>query len=108
MLDALKEQPHDAGLREELRQNLTALKSDADLVADATLGEQTKAMLTALDAGTEVTPQIEQVMASFKPESDAALQPSAETLQLSQASNEEIDAELWEFSSKKRTKFWRR
>ena len=94
LLDALKEQPDDAGLREELRQNLTALKSDADLVADATLGEQTKAMLTALDAGTEVTPQIEQVMASFKPESDAALQPSAETLQLSQASNEEIDAEL--------------
>ena len=94
LLSALKEQPEDAGLREEIRQNLATLKNDADLVADAALGEQTKAILTALDGGAEAAPQLEQAMAMLKPEPDGALQPSKETLQLSQASREEIDAEL--------------
>ena len=94
LLSALKEQPEDAGLREEIRQNLETLKNDADLVADTTLGEQTKAILTALDGGVETAPQLEQAMAMLRPESDSALQPSQETLQLSQASSEEIDAEL--------------
>ncbi len=94
LLNALKEQPEDAGLREEIRQNLETLKNDADLVADTALGEQTKAILTALDGGVETAPQLEQAMAMLKPESDGALLPSQETLQLSQASSEEIDAEL--------------
>lgn len=34
LLSALKGQPEDAGLREEIRQNLETLKNDADLVAD--------------------------------------------------------------------------
>ncbi|MDR3221014.1 MAG: Hpt domain-containing protein, partial [Candidatus Accumulibacter sp.] len=96
LLAALKEQPEDAGLREELRQNLTTLKSDADLVADAKLGEQAKAMLNVLASGADVAPQIEQAMAALKPEAVETSQPSRETLQLSQASNEEIDAELLE------------
>ena len=94
LLGALKEQPQDAGLREEIRQNLQTLKNDADLVADAKLGEQTKAMLSALESGADVAPQIEQVMAVLQPEPAQALQPSQETLQLSQASTEELDAEL--------------
>ena len=51
LLSALKEQPQDEGLREELRQNLVTLKNDADLVADSALGEQTKAILSVLDGG---------------------------------------------------------
>ncbi len=94
MLSALKEQPEDRGLREEIRQNLETLKNDADLVADTALGEQTKAILTALDGGVETTPQLEQAMSMFKPESEGQLIPSQEVLQLSQASTEEIDAEL--------------
>ena len=94
LLSALKEQPEDAGLREEIRQNLETLKNDADLVADTVLGEQTKAILTALDGGVEAAPQLEQAMAMLKPEQNGALQPSQETLHLSQASSEEIDAEL--------------
>ena len=93
LLEALIEQPHDHVLREEVRQNLTTLKKDADLVADAKLGEQTGAMLDALDAG-ESSPQINQVMATLKPQAAEAPPPSAATLQLAQASNEEIDAEL--------------
>jgi chemosensory pili system protein ChpA (sensor histidine kinase/response regulator) len=94
LLEALKDQPADAGLREEIRQNLETLKSDADLVADAKLGEQAKAMLHVLASGADVAPQIERVMAALKPESAEAAPPSQETLQLSQASSEEIDAEL--------------
>lgn len=93
LLGALKEQPHDDALRTELRQNLSALQKDADLVADATLGAQTKAMLNALDAGQTSAPEIDQAMASLQPVATAPA-PSAETLQLSQASREEIDAEL--------------
>ncbi|MDR2614085.1 MAG: Hpt domain-containing protein [Candidatus Accumulibacter sp.] len=92
LLEALKEQPEDAGLREEIRQNLKTLKSDADLVADTKLGEQAKAMLNVLASDTDVAPRIKQAMAVLKPE---AAPPSRETLQLSQASSEEIDAELF-------------
>ncbi|MDR3298831.1 MAG: Hpt domain-containing protein [Candidatus Accumulibacter sp.] len=94
LLEALKEQPEDAGLREEIRHNLTTLKSDADLLADTQLGEQAKAMLNVLASGENVAPRIEQALAALKPETVEAAQPSRETLQLSQASNEEIDAEL--------------
>lgn len=48
LLGALKEQPDQPGLREEIKNNLSALKKDADLVADRALGEQTKAMLSML------------------------------------------------------------
>jgi chemosensory pili system protein ChpA (sensor histidine kinase/response regulator) len=94
LLEALKEQPEDAGLREEIRQNLKTLKSNADLLADAQLGEHAKAMLNVLASGEDAAPRIEQAMAALKPETVEALQPSRETLQLSQASNEEIDTEL--------------
>ena len=94
LLEALKEQQGDVGLREEVKNNLLALKSNAELVADATLGEQTKAMLSALETGVSELPQIDQMMATLKPETPEELQPSAETVQLSQSSTEEIDAEL--------------
>jgi chemosensory pili system protein ChpA (sensor histidine kinase/response regulator) len=96
LLGALREQPNDAGLRAEIKQSLVALKDDADLVADSALGAQTKAMLTALETGEDATPQIDQVMAALKPQTEEPLVVSAETLQLSQSSNEDIDAELLE------------
>ena len=91
LLEALRDQPADTGLREELRQNLQSLTSDADLVADEHLGEQTRSMLDVLASGADVAPQIEQTLSAIKPEGGEA---SPETLQLSQASTEEIDAEL--------------
>ncbi|GHU04367.1 hypothetical protein FACS1894158_04520 [Betaproteobacteria bacterium] len=94
LLEALKEQPEDTGLREEVRQNLETLKRDADLVADSKLGEQAKTMLSALASGSDVAPQIDQAMAALKPEIPEASPSSQETLRLSRASNEEIDAEL--------------
>ena len=94
LLGALMAQPDDAGLREEVKQNLTALQSDADLLADAQLGAQAKAMLSALASGEAAAPQIEQVMATLKPQGAETPLPSAQSLQLSQSSNEVIDAEL--------------
>jgi len=94
LLEALKEQPSDAGLREELKQNLAALQKDADLVADKELGQQAKAVLSALEAGGESAPQIDEAIASMKSQAPETPLPSAATIQLSQASTEEIDAEL--------------
>ncbi len=96
LLGALLEQPEDAGLREELRQNLTALKDDAELVADATLSRQADAALTALDEGQTAAPKIQEAIASLQTPGEKTPQPSEATLQLSQASAEEIDAELLE------------
>ena len=92
LLGALKQQPDHPGLREEIKSNLSALKKDADLVADSALGEQAKAMLSMLATGEDAAPQIDRAMATLKPLE--ALEPSAQTIQLAQASSEEIDAEL--------------
>ena len=92
LLGALKQQPDHPGLREEIKSSLSALKKDADLVADSALGEQAKAMLSMLAAGEDAAPQIDRAMATLKPLE--ALEPSAQTIQLAQASSEEIDAEL--------------
>ena len=92
LLGALKAQPDHPGLREEIKNNLSALKKDADLVADRALGEQAKAMLSMLAADDGEAPQIDQAMAALKPAASA--EPSAQAVQLAQASSEEIDAEL--------------
>ncbi len=94
LLAALKEQPTDAGLLQEVQQNLAALQKDADLVADKTLGEQTKEVLSALAAGGDAAQRIDEAMATLKRQAPEAPPPSAATLQLSKASAEEVDAEL--------------
>ncbi|MBL8396832.1 MAG: Hpt domain-containing protein [Candidatus Accumulibacter sp.] len=91
LLAALKEQPTDASLRQEVQQNLASLQKDAGLIADKQLEQDTKDMLFALAAGSNAA-QIDQAMATLQP--PAAPQPSAATLQLAQASTEEVDAEL--------------
>ncbi|MBI4743033.1 MAG: Hpt domain-containing protein [Betaproteobacteria bacterium] len=97
LLEAIREQPDDSGLREELRQNLSALQKDADLVADKELVQQTRAVLSALESGGDRAARathIDAAIATLKPQTHDAPTPSAATLELSQASAEEIDAEL--------------
>ena len=94
LLMALKDQPTDAGLRQELKQNLETLKQDADLIADNALGQQAKAVLSALDSGSTSAPAIDEAIASLKPQKADAPTPSAQTMQLAQADEEELDAEL--------------
>ena len=94
LIGALKEQPDDSSLREELKNNLTALRNDADLVADTALVEQTRVILSALEAGDTAAPQLDEAMTSLKPQQADLPAPSAETIQLSQSSSEDVDAEL--------------
>ncbi|MBW7902059.1 MAG: Hpt domain-containing protein [Rhodocyclaceae bacterium] len=91
LLQALKDQPADEDLRRELKQNLETLRQDADLVADGELGRQAKAALSALDAGA---PALDAAFAGLGAHGAAAPAPSAETLQLALADEEDLDAEL--------------
>ncbi|MDR2678005.1 MAG: Hpt domain-containing protein, partial [Zoogloeaceae bacterium] len=98
VLEAVKSNPGDAESRSRLERHLLALQKDADLVADQTLLAQLKAALATLRAtGSEQAAQIAQVEEAlapaieFVPEPQA---PSAETLQLAQSSDDEVDAEL--------------
>ncbi|WP_205229631.1 Hpt domain-containing protein [Azospira oryzae] len=97
LMEALKEQPADANLRQELKQNLESLQKDADLVADKALGQQAKAALSALEAAPHLdaaAPALDAALAEIKPQVAAAPAPSAETIKLTQASEDELDAEL--------------
>src|SRR5664279_4116067 len=51
-------------------------------------------MLSALESGEFAQPHVEQAIAQLKPSAPELFRPSAETIQLSQASTEEVDAEL--------------
>ena len=93
LLAALKDQPTDAGLRQNLKHNLETLKQDADLVADSALGQQAKDVLSALDAGGD-SPAIDEAITRLSRQRAKAPAPSAETLHLAQADEEELDAEL--------------
>ena len=87
---AIKAAPDDSRLQDELKQNLQDIQKDADLVANRELGESAKAALAALQSGVEVN----AALSGFMPQAPEAPAPSAETLQLADASHEEIDAEL--------------
>lgn len=93
LLEALKEAPDDTQIRAELKQNLQSLQVDADLVDDHTLGETAKAALTALESGASEAPEL---MATLAPQVAETPTPSAETLKLVQASDEELEAEFLE------------
>ena len=88
LANALREAPQDARLQDELRQNLQSIQKDADLVANRELGDSAKAALAALQAGGEV----DTALSGLKQPTPQG--PSAETLQLADATHEAIDAEL--------------
>ncbi|MDR1368429.1 MAG: Hpt domain-containing protein, partial [Candidatus Accumulibacter sp.] len=95
LLGELKEKSGDSALEATLRENLDALQKDADLINDATLGEQLKSLKTILTQEGADASRIDAAMAIFRPPtSDPQVQASDETLELSHASDEKIDAEL--------------
>ncbi|WP_291994872.1 Hpt domain-containing protein [Candidatus Accumulibacter sp. ACC003] len=96
LLATFRAQADDAGLRQEVQHSLSALQKDADLVGDKALGEQSKRLLSALSEGDDVARQIDQTLAILKPQAPETPQPSAATIQLSQATTEEVDAEILE------------
>jgi chemosensory pili system protein ChpA (sensor histidine kinase/response regulator) len=100
LLDALQQQPDDHGARSELKQQLEAVKQDADLVADTQLSEHTATALSLLDkespAASAALSETVQAIASGGKAAAPAPPPSEETMRLLSASGEKLDAELLE------------
>lgn len=96
LLEAIKTRPEDPALRDDLQAHLQALQKDADLVADQALLAQAKAALSALAESKADQPQMQAVAEALAPigAQPEAPAPSEETLQLAQASTDELDAEL--------------
>ncbi len=99
LMDAIQQQPEDTAARAELRQQLVAVKHDAELVADAKLTEATAEALSLLDSETAVP--VDRLTEAIKgiavaPEAAPAPAPSAETIRLLEAGEEKLDAELLE------------
>jgi chemosensory pili system protein ChpA (sensor histidine kinase/response regulator) len=95
LLDQLQQQPHDAALKAELRQNLAAIQKDADLVANASLEKQAERALNLLESsGEELTSSLIDAIAGLAPAQPEIAPPSAETRRLIEASDAVIDAEL--------------
>lgn len=96
LAEALKDRPANEQLREELKQNLETIRQDASLVADAQLEQNAKAALAALETapGDQLAEQVAQAVSAVRREPAPVAAPSAETLRLAEAPNEEIDAEL--------------
>jgi chemosensory pili system protein ChpA (sensor histidine kinase/response regulator) len=92
LVGALREQPEDITLRGEIKQSLEMVRDNAQLVDDTALAEQARAAIVAIDSA-QPRVDIEEAVAHLAPV-EAPVAPSAETVRLAEASNEEIDAEL--------------
>ena len=92
LVGALREQPEDTALRGEIKQSLEMVRDNAQLVDDTALADQARAAIVAIDSA-QPRVDIEEAVAQLAPV-ETAVAPSAETVRLAEASNEEIDAEL--------------
>ncbi|MBC7207059.1 MAG: Hpt domain-containing protein, partial [Methyloversatilis sp.] len=93
LLDRLAHGDADERTRDELRQSLESIRQDAKLLADEKLEKRVTEALAALKAGDAAMAGAVQALADAPVES---LAPSADTVRLAEASQEEFDAELLE------------
>lgn len=93
LLDRLAHGDADERTRDELRQSLESIRQDAKLLADEKLEKRVTEALAALKAGDVAMAGAVQALAEAPVES---LAPSADTVRLAEASQEEFDAELLE------------
>ncbi len=93
LLDRLARGGADDSTRDELRQALETMRQDAKLLADEKLEKRVAEALAALKAGDTPVAEAVQALAESPAES---LAPSADTVRLAEASQEEFDAELLE------------
>ena len=83
--------------RNELRNQLSTLAQDADLIDDVTLKDRASRALSALDQAGEVpAATVGVALAELTAPKVAAVAPSAETARLIEASKEVVDRELLE------------
>jgi chemosensory pili system protein ChpA (sensor histidine kinase/response regulator) len=93
LLDRLAHGDADEHTRDELRQSLETIRQDAKLLADEKLEKRVTETLAALKAGDAAVADAVQALSEAPVES---LAPSADTVRLAEASQEEFDAELLE------------
>ncbi|MBU1237082.1 MAG: Hpt domain-containing protein [Gammaproteobacteria bacterium] len=93
LVGALRNQPTDDALRDEIRQSLEVVRDNAELVDDTTLMEQASAAIFALE-NEQPSLELAEAIAHLAPVEKPSAAPSAEAARLVEASSEEIDAEL--------------
>ncbi|HEY9193103.1 MAG TPA: Hpt domain-containing protein [Methyloversatilis sp.] len=97
LLDRLSHGEADERTRDELRQALETIRQDAKLLADEKLERRAAEALNALKAGeTAADAAIADAVQGFGKVEQESLAPSAETVRLAEASQEDFDAELLE------------
>ncbi len=93
LVGALRNQPTDDALRDEIRQSLEVVRDNAELVDDTALMEQASAAIVALE-NEQPSLELAEAIANLAPVEKPSAAPSAEAARLVEASSEEIDAEL--------------
>jgi len=97
LLDRLSHGGADEHTRDELRQALEKIRQDAKLLADEKLEQRASEALAALKAGEAVPDSaIADAVQGIGQAPLESLAPSADTVRLAEASQEEFDAELLE------------
>jgi chemosensory pili system protein ChpA (sensor histidine kinase/response regulator) len=97
LLDRLSHGGADERTRDELRQALETIRQDAKLLADEKLEQRASEALAALKAGEAVPDaDIADAVQGIGQTQLESLAPSADTVRLAEASQEEFDAELLE------------
>jgi chemosensory pili system protein ChpA (sensor histidine kinase/response regulator) len=95
LLDRLSHGGADAHTRDELRQAIETIRQDAKLLADEKLEQRATEALAALKAGEAIPDAaIADAVQGIGQASHESLAPSADTVRLAEASQEEFDAEL--------------
>jgi chemosensory pili system protein ChpA (sensor histidine kinase/response regulator) len=92
LVGALREQPKDELLRDEIKQSLEVVRENARLTDDTALAEQADAAIVAIETEQPST-EIEKAVGQLLP-AESATVPSPEAVRLAEASSDEIDAEL--------------
>jgi chemosensory pili system protein ChpA (sensor histidine kinase/response regulator) len=95
LVEALRDEPENSALRDQLVSNLEAIRDDAHLLADRNLEQQASDVIADLKAGGSVSSShIQEALSAVA--SPAAPQHSEEAERLMHVSVEELDAELLE------------
>jgi chemosensory pili system protein ChpA (sensor histidine kinase/response regulator) len=94
LLDRLSHGDTDQRTRDELRQSLDTIRQDAKLLGDEKLEQRAIGALAALNAGDAMPTALSDAMQGMGQNSAESLTPSAETVRLAGASQEDFDAEL--------------
>lgn len=91
------QQAPDTEAREQIRQTLTSLQQDADLMADSSLKEQANEAIQLLNQGEELqSAALSDAIQALTAPAVPTATPSAEVTKLLDASEEAVDADLLE------------